>query len=247
MTTLDLIQPGQAQKEVTANRLFNAMAPAALFGIQSIVGLTLKVYGGAFAGAQLASQTLTLTDAATNFIEADPGTGAISQNTNAFTGGMIHLYQIVVAGGVAGAPSDFRQAYGAAGGAAGNFVDAPSDGKTYGRRNGAWEDAGAAPVAINPQGGSYTLALTDRGAIVRVNAAAANAVTVPKNADVAFPVGSVVEIRQAGAGQTTIAAAAGVTINSAETLALRKQHSSASLVKIAQDEWDLVGDLAAAA
>jgi len=44
-----------------------------------------------------------------------------------------------------------------------------------------------------------------------MNNAAANTITIPTNATVAFPIGTIILITQLGAGATTIAAAAGVT------------------------------------
>ncbi|AAT69482.1 gp87 [Alphaproteobacteria phage PhiJL001] len=103
----------------------------------------------------------------------------------------------------------------------------------------------AAPtsVSLNTQTASYTLALEDAGANVRMNVAGANNLTVPPNSTVAFPTGTVISARQVGAGQTTIVAGAGVTINTPETLLCRKQGSTVSLVKVGTDEWDLTGDL----
>jgi hypothetical protein len=69
--------------------------------------------------------------------------------------------------------------------------------------------------------------------------------TVPTNASVAFPVGTIIQIRQAGAGQVTVVASGGVTVNTAETLKLRKQGSTAALVKVDTNAWDLTGDLEA--
>lgn len=103
------------------------------------------------------------------------------------------------------------------------------------------------PLAITDDTGSArTLALGDAGGYVRMDNSSANTVTVPPNSSVAFSVGTQVHIHQAGAGQTTIAAGAGVTINTPETLKLRDQHATATLVKVATDEWDLMGDLEAA-
>ena len=101
--------------------------------------------------------------------------------------------------------------------------------------------------SINAQTGtSYTAVITDR--IVTMDNAAANTFTVPAEASVAFPVGSTLELWQAGAGQTTIVADTGVTIlyPASKTLALAEQHSGASLRKVAADTWRLVGDLEAA-
>ena len=90
-----------------------------------------------------------------------------------------------------------------------------------------------------------TLALTDSGAYIRCTSASATTVTVPPNSSVAFPTGTEVNVRAAGAGQVTIAQGVGVTINSAETLKLRKQGSTGTIKKVATDTWDLMGDLEA--
>lgn len=106
--------------------------------------------------------------------------------------------------------------------------------------------AAAADVipAINAQTGtSYTAVITDR--IVTMTNAAANAFTVPPNSDVAFPVGSTLEVWQGGAGQTTIAAGAGVTIKkgASDTLKLLEQEAGCSLRKTDTDTWRLVGKM----
>ncbi len=100
-------------------------------------------------------------------------------------------------------------------------------------------------LALSTKTANYTLVLADAQTYVRMNLAGANTLTVPPNASVALPVGTQVIVRQAGAGQTTVAAGAGVTINTARTLKLRAQHSSATLIKVATNEWDLTGDLEA--
>lgn len=101
-------------------------------------------------------------------------------------------------------------------------------------------------LAINTQTDSYTLALTDAGKAVEMNKGSANTLTVPPNASVAFPTGTIVKVVQYGAGQTTIAAGAGVTINSAGArLKLTQQHSDAFLYKRGTNEWQCSGDLTA--
>ena len=89
----------------------------------------------------------------------------------------------------------------------------------------------------------YTLALSDSGGVVEMDKATPVDVTVPANATVDFPVGSIVEVAQVGAGQVTIVAAVGVTIRTPETLLLRTQWSTVSLRKRAADEWILTGDV----
>jgi len=100
---------------------------------------------------------------------------------------------------------------------------------------------------VNAQtGASYTLALADDGALVTLNNASPNTLTVPTNASVAFPVGTVVNFAQTGAGVTTVVGASGVTINgvSAGSAAVNKRYSAGSLVKIATNEWLLSGPVA---
>lgn len=103
-------------------------------------------------------------------------------------------------------------------------------------------DAARATLAASAKTANYTLALADAGTVVEMNLAAANSLTVPTNAAVAFPVNSVVGVMQAGAGQTTVVGASGVTIRTAGTLTLRAQWSQVSLRKRAADEWVLSGD-----
>ncbi len=93
---------------------------------------------------------------------------------------------------------------------------------------------------------SYTLTLSDAGTLVELNSASAVALTVPPNSSAAFPVGTAVAVRQYGAGQVTITAGSGVTINSrGAAYKTAGQYSEASLTKRAVNEWFLVGDLTA--
>jgi len=100
-------------------------------------------------------------------------------------------------------------------------------------------------VATNTQTGTtYTLVLGDKGKLVECTNAAAITLTVPPNSSVAFAVGTVIYVAQGGAGQVTVAAAAGVTIKKASTLKTRAQESVLALVKTATDTWRLMGDAA---
>ena len=99
---------------------------------------------------------------------------------------------------------------------------------------------------VTEAGTTKTFALTDSGAYVRTTSGSAVTITVPANSSVAFPTGTEIVVFQAGAGQVTFAAAGGVTINSKDSnLKITGQYSSATLKKIATDEWDMIGDLAA--
>lgn len=100
-------------------------------------------------------------------------------------------------------------------------------------------------TVTNAQTAAYTLALADNGKMVEMNVASGNALTVPSNANVAFPVGTTITILQTGAGQTTLTPQSGVTINATPGLKLRTQWASATLIKRATDTWVALGDLAA--
>lgn len=99
-------------------------------------------------------------------------------------------------------------------------------------------------VVVNEQTDSYTLVIGDVGKIIDMNKDTANTLTVPKNSVVAFTVGTVVFIRQKGAGQTTIAPVDGdVTINNQDGLKLTGQYAGAALVKIDTNTWTAFGSL----
>lgn len=97
---------------------------------------------------------------------------------------------------------------------------------------------------INAQTTSYTLVLADgTDTYVRINSGSSVTLTIPANVDVAFPIGTQIPIRQVGGGQVSVAAAGGVTINTPETTGLRKAGSTAGIIKVGTNEWDLFGDL----
>ena len=99
-------------------------------------------------------------------------------------------------------------------------------------------------IPTSAQTASYTLVLADKAKVVEMNVVSANNLTVPLNATVAFPVGTQIHIVQVGAGQTTVVATGGVTINSTTTLKTRAQWAAATLIKRAENTWVLLGDLA---
>ena len=100
-------------------------------------------------------------------------------------------------------------------------------------------------IVANRQTASYTLVLSDADKLVEMNVGSANNLTVPLNSSVAFSTGTQILLAQYGAGQTTIVATSGVTIRSnGAKLKLNAQYSGATLVKIAENEWYLFGDIA---
>jgi hypothetical protein len=100
-------------------------------------------------------------------------------------------------------------------------------------------------LTLNAVTDTYTLVLADAHKLVTCSKATAFTVTVPPNSSVAFDVGDQVNLMQIGAGQITVAAGVGVTLNAQGTkVKLNGQWATATLVKIATDTWVLVGNTA---
>lgn len=101
-------------------------------------------------------------------------------------------------------------------------------------------------LSINTQTGDYALVLSDASKVIEMNAAGVNVLTIPTFAGVAFPTGTIIDIVQLGAGQTTVSAAVGVTVRSAGgRYNMTAQYSAATLYKRDTNEWLLAGDLSA--
>ena len=104
-------------------------------------------------------------------------------------------------------------------------------------------------LTINAQTASYTAVLADgNNTIVNLANASANTFTIPPNSSVAFPVGTVLNFAQTGAGQTTITQGSGVTITSVGAVAsapkTRVQYSACSAVQTSANSWLVFGDIA---
>ena len=104
-------------------------------------------------------------------------------------------------------------------------------------------------VAINAQTGTtYTFAASDSfNTLVTLTNASAIAVTIPTNATTAFPVGTVLNFAQTGAGQVTVSGASGVTVTSigatAATPKTRVQYSAGSAIQTSANNWLVIGDI----
>lgn len=115
-TNLDAMSSSQAGKEITANAYFDAASPATLYGRRQSTssGLTWGYYGGNVLVngvlTQIANGTLGLTASTTNYIEAEPTTGAVSFNTSGFTAGRTPLYTVVTGTATVSSYTDHRLA-----------------------------------------------------------------------------------------------------------------------------------------
>ena len=86
-----------------------------------------------------------------------------------------------------------------------------------------------------------TLELADRGMVVAMDSDDPHTVTVPLNATVAFPVGTIVNVYRAGEGEVDIVGEVGVTIRNGGEIS--EQFGEVSLRKRAANEWVLVGEV----
>lgn len=185
-------------------------------------------------------------------VEVDPDAdGADGTTVDVEDGDTVLLYSdgtnvisISSAGGGAAAFTDLTDTPGSLG-SAGQVVAVNSGATALEFASGAYN------LTENAQTGTtYTAVLADaEDVLVSMNNVSANTLTVPPNSTTAFPVGSVLNVLQKGAGQTTVAAGAGVTINfpASASLRLRQQNSVATLIKTATDTWYIIGDLDPAA
>ncbi len=91
----------------------------------------------------------------------------------------------------------------------------------------------------------YVIALGDKNSLIEMNLAGANVVNVPTNASTAFPIGTVINIVQYGAGKTQVVASTPGTTSVRATPGnfLRDRYATAALIKRGTDEWYLIGDL----
>ena len=106
----------------------------------------------------------------------------------------------------------------------------------------AVEDGKAPLLAVeNVQTANYTLALDDTVKVVSVDSSSAVTVTVPLDSEVAFPVGTLVNVYRAGAGEVDIVGAVGVTVRNVGSIS--EQFGEVSLRKRDVNEWVLVGQV----
>lgn len=157
-TNLDLISVSQAQKEVTANALLDAASPAMLYGRRASTsgGLVWGYYGGAViisgTPTSIANGTITLTASATNYLEADPATGAVTKNTSGWTAGLTPLYSVVCGAATVMSYTDFRSSGGSSGGV--SSVNGQSGEVTLTADDVGAEEAGAAAAAVTVHEGA---------------------------------------------------------------------------------------------
>ena len=92
---------------------------------------------------------------------------------------------------------------------------------------------------------SDTLSIEDAGHLITSTYATAVTEVIPANADVPFPVGTVIQIAQLGAGQVSLSIVTDtLRVPPGFVAKLRGQYSTATITKIAETTWLASGDLA---
>jgi len=105
---------------------------------------------------------------------------------------------------------------------------------------GEWDTA----QVLETISATTTLDVTQAGKLLQCTNGSAIQIIIPTNAAEAFLIGQRVDILQYGTGQVTVVGDTTVTLRATPTGKLRSQYSSASMIKIAENEWVLAGDLA---
>jgi hypothetical protein len=105
---------------------------------------------------------------------------------------------------------------------------------------GEWDS----PQLIETAATTTTLDITQAGKLIRCTSGSSMSIIIPTNAAEAFDIGQRVDILQYGEGQVTITPDSGVQLRSTPTNKLRAQYSTATIIKIAENEWVLAGDVA---
>lgn len=94
-------------------------------------------------------------------------------------------------------------------------------------------------------GTSYTAALGDAGNFITMNNASASTLTVPPNASVAYPIGSVLCAQQIGAGAVTLTQGAAVTFTDTCTAPTAPvffaQNATLCAIQTVANTWAVVG------
>lgn len=89
-----------------------------------------------------------------------------------------------------------------------------------------------------------TLALSDANKLFKCSHTTDQTLTIPTNATVAFPIGTKITFSLTSTYTVTFVGASGVTLTSIDSLVeLKTRYSMASLIKLGDDTWQLVGAL----
>lgn len=105
----------------------------------------------------------------------------------------------------------------------------------------AWaiDYSGSLLFTPTPKTADYTFAVADAFRCILYDSATAGTFTIPADADVEFPNGTIIECGQIGTGGLHLAAAGGVTLNIPQTAYFNKATLRGRLHKVSADVWNL--------
>jgi hypothetical protein len=231
-TNLDTISTAQSNKEAVANALFDASSPASLWGRHASACnlLTWGYYGGSYTIGTtvntIANGTLTLAASTTTYVQADPTTGLVTQNTSGFTAGQIPLYKIVTGATTVTSYTDCRSyapsATGGGGGGGSGTVTSVGGAGGVESPTGAITTSGTLRETMLMAGGAiqtaaYTLVTGDRGTTLVMNSASSVAETLPtptgNTLTTNFPKGWFCWLQNIGSGTTTVGVPSGLSLD----------------------------------
>lgn len=116
--------------------------------------------------------------------------------------------------------------------------------------NGATGPAGDPTLVLGstvaaPKTANYPFVIGDESKLFIFSSASALVAQIPTNASQEFAVGTQINIMRYGTGALTVAAVTSgtTTVRATPSATLRAQYSTATCIKIATDEWVVVGDL----
>lgn len=110
----------------------------------------------------------------------------------------------------------------------------------------AWlVSAGPVKAPTTQAGTTYTAVLADAGGYIQFTNVAAVTFTIPPNASVAYPIGTVITVEQNNIGGVTFTPGSGVTLRSrGGYLQTAGQYAVAQAKKVATNTWTIIGDVA---
>ncbi len=98
--------------------------------------------------------------------------------------------------------------------------------------------------AVDAKTANYTLVLADAGKLITMSNSADRTITIPTNANEAFPIGTKIAVVNLNEGKVTIGASGGVTRRSFDdAYDLAGQYAGAVLIKIDTDTWLIEGNV----
>ena len=195
-TTLQQWANGQANPESTVNENFASLAHTGVYAMRpaATAGLVWAWYGGRWGGFAVADGTATLAASATSYVTVNRATGAVAVATTTTawddTTNHARVYQLTTGAATVTAVQDHRA----------------GPGGVHGQ--GGASGGGGTALPQNSQSAAYTLVLADAGKHLLHPSAdtTARTFTIPANAAVAYPVGTVVTfVNQHNAGVLSIA------------------------------------------